>query len=68
MLKINIAMVAFALAFALAPAAQAHEARIGSGSSFVTIYVPQSSDAGEQAGSSRTGSNPIYGGGRNQHP
>jgi hypothetical protein len=52
MSKIDLALLAvgFALVAAFAPVAQAHEVRIGGGSSFVTIHVPQSSDATDAFG------------------
>jgi len=66
----NISVVTAALGFALAPAAQAHEVRVGIGSSFVTIHVPQSSDAAEAFGrvEHRTGAIPNAFRGGNPHP
>ncbi len=68
----NISVVTAALGFslALAPAAQAHEVRVGSGSSFVTIHVPQSSDAAEAFGrvEGRAGALPNAFRGGNPHP
>jgi len=58
--KISVAAAALGFVLALAPAAQAHEVRVGIGSSFVTIHVPQSTDAAEAFGrvEGRTGAMP----------
>jgi hypothetical protein len=70
MSKITVALAVLGFALALAPAAQAHEVRVGIGSSYVTIHVPQSSDAAEAFGrvEGRAGAIPNAFRNGNPHP